>query len=195
MKKCIKCKIEKNLIDFKKAKQNKDGFTGVCKVCLIEYNRNNIEKIKETQKKYRLNNKEKRNEYSLEWKKNNINYYKEYQKKYMKIYYKKRIKIDPLFKLKCNIRSLILISIKKNGYTKKSKSHQILGCSFEEFKIYLEKQFTNGMNWSNAGEWHLDHIYPVSLAKDEAELIALNYYTNFQPLWALDNFKKGNKIV
>jgi hypothetical protein len=26
------------------------------------------------------------------------------------------------------------------------------------------------MSWENQGEWHLDHIYPVSLAKDEEEL-------------------------
>ena len=51
------------------------------------------------------------------------------------------------------------------------------------------------MNWENAGKWHLDHIYPVSLAKDEEELLKLNHYTNFQPLWAVDNIKKGNKII
>ena len=27
------------------------------------------------------------------------------------------------------------------------------------------------------------------------ELIKLNHYTNFQPLWALENIIKGNKIV
>ena len=51
------------------------------------------------------------------------------------------------------------------------------------------------MNWENQGEWHLDHIYPVSLAKDEQELIKLNHYTNFQPLWAADNLLKGNKVI
>ena len=51
------------------------------------------------------------------------------------------------------------------------------------------------MNWDNLGEWHLDHIYPVSLSKDEEELIKLNHYTNFQPLWAIDNMIKGNKII
>jgi len=96
--------------------------------------------------------------------------------------------------LRCNIGSLILISIKRQGYSKKSKTHEYLGCSFEEFKLYLEKQFTKGMTWENAGQWHLDHIYPVSLATDEEELIKLNHYTNFQPLWAIDNIIKGNKI-
>ena len=51
------------------------------------------------------------------------------------------------------------------------------------------------MSWENAGQWHYDHIYPVSLAKDEEELIRLNHYTNFQPLWAEDNLRKGSKII
>jgi hypothetical protein len=50
------------------------------------------------------------------------------------------------------------------------------------------------MDWNNQGQWHLDHIYPVSLATNETHLIKLNHYTNFQPLWAIDNIKKGNKL-
>ena len=89
---------------------------------------------------------------------------------------------------------MIWVSIKNKGYSKKSKTNKILGCDFETFKAHLERQFTKGMNWSNQGKWHLDHIYPISLAKDENHFIELNHYTNFQPLWAFDNFSKGNKI-
>jgi hypothetical protein len=49
------------------------------------------------------------------------------------------------------------------------------------------------MSWENQGEWHLDHIMPISLAKTEEEVIKLNHYTNFQPLWAEDNVRKSNK--
>jgi hypothetical protein len=110
-------------------------------------------------------------------------------------YQKNKKQTNPLFKLRGNISNLIYISIKKQGYTKRSQTYKILGCTYEEFKIHLENQFTKGMSWENQGEWHLDHIYPVSLAKDEEELYKLNHYTNFQPLWAEDNFKKGNKII
>jgi hypothetical protein len=51
------------------------------------------------------------------------------------------------------------------------------------------------MTWDNHGEWHYDHIYPVSLAENETHLIELNHYTNFQPLWAIDNIQKGCKII
>ena len=123
------------------------------------------------------------------WRNIKENREKEYKQK------KQRLQTDSLFKLTCNIRSLIKISIKNKGYSKKSKTNKILGCDFEIFKAHLEKQFVKGMNWSNYGKWHLDHIYPVSLAKDEQHLIKLNHYTNFQPLWAIDNIKKSNKII
>ena len=51
------------------------------------------------------------------------------------------------------------------------------------------------MNWENYGEWELDHIIPVSLGKTEEEIMALNNYINFQPLWRKDNINKTNKIV
>jgi hypothetical protein len=191
IKKCSTCKIEKNLLDFNKNKSQKDGYENLCRLCKKKYydlNKNNILKNK---KKYHINNKEKISIIKKEYCKNN----REKINSYYRVYSKKRKLIDHLYKLKCSIRTLILMSIKGNGYKKKSKTNEYLCCSFEEFKTHLELQFKDGMNWQNQGEWHLDHIYPISLAKDEEELIRLNHYTNFQPLWAVDNIKKGNKIL
>lgn len=176
LKTCNNCKIEKPLIEFHKQPKNKDGFKNKCKICLnnnekIRYKNNRI-KILEKQKIYFKENKDKIN-----------------------LYVKNKILINPLFKLKRNINCLISSSIKNNNYIKISRTNKILGCSNEYFKIYIENQFTKGMSWENRQEWHLDHIYPVSLAKDEEELIRLNHYTNFQPLWAKDNLQKSNKII
>jgi hypothetical protein len=166
-----------------------------------KYRKTNKDKIREWKKEYYEANKDKVKDCVKEYReanKDKIKAYKEANKdkakEYRKAYTKQRKKEDPLFKLRCNTSSLIYYSIKNKGYTKKSKTYQILGCTYEEFKIHLERQFTKGMTWENQGEWHLDHIYPVSLAKDEEELIKLNHYTNFQPLWAEDNLKKSNKI-
>ena len=73
----------------------------------------------------------------------------------------------------------------------------MVGMSSIEFKAYLEKQFKDGMSWENYGYrgWHIDHIIPISSANNEEELIKLCHYTNLQPLWAVDNFKKGSKII
>lgn len=218
MKKCVKCNIEKEFLEFGKAKLNKDGLKGTCKVCLTLYHKiysiNNPKKIKQYNKKYHINNKqivnnkhkkyyidnkEKIKEYSKKYYIDNLEKHKEknrknYSKEYCNKYTKERRLIDSLFKLRCNIRGLISKSIKNKGYSKNSKTNEYLGCSYEYFKEYLQNRFTEGMTWENQGKWHLDHIYPVSLANDEEHLIQLNHYTNFQPLWAEDNIRKGNRI-
>ena len=198
---CTKCKISKPIAEFHKDKSRKDGYDLRCKSCRKErhqnnkeannvrsqqYYQDNLDKVKETRKKYRENNPEK----IKEWRENNPEKVKEIQKKYVS----NRKKTDPLFKLRHNIRSLIRTTIKNGGFTKRSKTHKILGCSFDEFKIHIEKQFTEGMSWDNHGEWHFDHITPISWAETEEEIIALNNYINFQPLWAEDNIIKGNRF-
>ncbi len=173
---------------------NKDKFKDYYqnnKENIKDYYQNNKENIKDYRKEYFLKNKENIKEYHKEYWLENKDRLKENNKEYDK----KRRKIDYLYKLTHNIRVLIRESIKKQGYSKKSKSCQILGCTFEEFEQHLERQFKKGMTWENQGKWHLDHIYPVSLAKDEKELIKLNHYANFQPMWAAENISKGNRII
>jgi hypothetical protein len=58
----------------------------------------------------------------------------------------------------------------------------------------MEAKFVDGMNWDNIGEWHIDHIIPLSSAETEQETIKLCHYTNLQPLWAFDNLSKGNSL-
>lgn len=108
---------------------------------------------------------------------------------------KRKMKSDPLFKLAHNIRTLIRLSMKNQFTTKSKKTIEILGCSFEEFYKHLESKFDENMNWDNQGSyWHIDHIKPISLAKNEKEVYELNHYTNFQPLYWEDNLAKSNKF-
>lgn len=80
------------------------------------------------------------------------------------------------------------------GYYKRSKTTDLLGCDFNKLKNHLESKFAIGMNWDNYGKWHIDHIVPIASAKTEDEIVALNHYTNLQPLWAEDNIRKGAKL-
>jgi hypothetical protein len=106
----------------------------------------------------------------------------------------KRRKTDKFFKFKDGIRLRILCSIRRMGYTKKSKTLEILGCTWEFFKSYIEQRFKEGMSWENHGKWHFDHIVPISSAKSEKDVIKLNHYTNLRPLWAKDNLSKKDKV-
>lgn len=77
---------------------------------------------------------------------------------------------------------------------KGKRTEDILGETFDNVRRHLEKQFEDGMNWNNFGEWHIDHIVPLSSGRNQEELIKLNHYTNLQPLWAKDNLSKGAKL-
>ena len=102
---------------------------------------------------------------------------------------------DELFAIKVRLRNLVRNSFRKSGYNKfEMKTEAIVGINYEEFKQYMESKFQVGMTWDNRGDWHIDHIIPLSSAKSEEELIALSHYTNLQPLWAIDNLKKGARI-
>lgn len=110
-------------------------------------------------------------------------------------YITERRKEDPLFACKCHIKSLIVSSIQRKGFRKRSRTAEILGCSLDEFIVYIERQFLPGMTWENRGEWHIDHIVPLSTAKTEADVIALNHVSNLRPLWAEDNMRKRDKVL
>ena len=137
--------------------------------------------------------KEKGRDRSNKWRLDNPDKIKEYRlrsKDTKKDWYNNKRKSDNLFRLKDNISSLIRLTIKRNGFSKKSKTHQILGCSFEEFKAHIESLWEPWMNWENYGlyngelnyGWDIDHIVPSSSAINEEGVIALNHYTNLQPL-------------
>ena len=73
----------------------------------------------------------------------------------------------------------------------------IAGCSVGDLLCYLESKFTDGMTWDNYGRygWHIDYIKPCAkhdLTVD-SEQKSCFHYSNLQPLWAIDNYKKGDK--
>jgi hypothetical protein len=170
---------------------------------LQEKYKNNIEEINKYQKLYREKNKENAKLYRennkeklQEWYTNNKEKIKEYQENNKEIRNereRKRKKNEPLYRIKCNLSSRISIALKNKNFKKSKGTVKILGCDLEEARMHLYKQFTKGMTWENYGEWHIDHIIPLSSAKNKNELIKLCHYKNIQPLWAVDNIKKGNK--
>jgi hypothetical protein len=178
----------------------------ICREKAKEHRKNNLEEIKSKKKIYYENNKEeiltKNSQYCKENRdKRNIKARENYKKKtevnreIKRNYISCRLQTDELFKLQFNLRNLIRNAFRRGFTTKSKKTIEILGCSFEEFKIHLESKFDNKMNWLNQGTyWHMDHIIPISSAKTEEEVYRLNHYTNFQPLYWLDNLKKSNKI-
>jgi hypothetical protein len=118
-----------------------------------------------------------------------------YDGEYMRKYHKQRRETDPQFNMIGRIRHRTRLAIKNGGFTKKSKTYEMLGCDWTTLKDHIEKQFATGMSWDNMNEWDLDHIYPLSWCSTIEELEIYSHYTNLQPLWRKDNLSKGNKFI
>lgn len=201
MKSCNICSIIKPYCEFTKREANKDGYKNQCKTCISQYNKTygEINKVilREKKKQYEEKNK------NIIRKKKKIYSEKNKDKKrlYDLIYTvknkpkrnkreKHKRENDNLYRLKGNVRTLIGGYIRKRGFSKKSKTSEILGCSFEEFKIHIESQFEDWMTWDNYGKyngsenygWDIDHIIPLVFAITENDVIKLNHFTNLQPL-------------
>jgi hypothetical protein len=172
---CTSCLIEKELNHFHKDKGGKYGRRSKCIVCKKEYHDN-------YNKKWYQDNKYLRSKQKKEYAKNNRDKDRER--------YRRRMESDPLFRLARSMRARIYNALVGKN---KKPSFSFVGCSVLELKEHLEKQFKEGMDWNNYGTWHVDHIKPLSSAKDPEEIVTLCHYTNLQPLWATENIIKSNK--
>lgn len=171
-KTCVNCKNEREKnrpVKVLNEEQKKK------KAILAKQSRQNFpEKHAANSKKSYLKNKKMRNDWSLQYK-------------------KERMLFDDHYALKIRIQSLVNQSLRVKFISKKSRTMQIIGCSLDEFKFHIERQFCNGMTWDNRSEWHIDHIVPLATAKTEQDVIALNHFSNLRPLWAKDNLQKSSK--
>jgi len=107
----------------------------------------------------------------------------------------KRYRTDINYRIAMNMRNRLRKGLARNT----SYTNSLIGCSIQDLKNYIEKQFKKGMNWDNYGSkgWTIDHIIPLSSVdlNNKNELKKVCHYTNLQPLWAYENSKKGAKIL
>jgi hypothetical protein len=164
-----------------------------CRKCQNKYSRMYYEKNKEQlrknnkqySKEHYINNKSKCNEMSSNWNKNNVIRRREITKKHKQL---------PEVRFKESIRHRIYMFMRTINMSKNNKTFNIVGLTPNELREYIEKKFLDGMTWENYGTWHIDHKIPLVSATCEDDVYKLCYYTNLQPLWKIDNLKKGGKI-
>lgn len=174
-----------------------------------DYSRSWREENPEYIKKYQERNKESIREYRKKSWSQLSECQKEKQRKLQRKYSKsekynkqkrksraKRRK-DPRFRLDSNVASYICTSLhgKKGGV----KWEKLVGYSIQDLIQRLEKQFDDKMSWGNYGTyWHVDHIRPVSsfnyILPSDSEFKECWALGNLQPLEAIENIKKSNKI-
>ena len=150
----------------------------------------NPEKVKKSQKGWSVPNQYRQKDYSKKYND------KASTKEKVNARVKAKRLVDPLFKAAHYLRNRIWSALKANKWHKTAHFKDYIGCTQEELKIHLEKQFKPGMTWENHSKigWHADHIIPLESASTVEELYKLCHYTNLQPLWATDNFHKSDKL-
>jgi hypothetical protein len=202
---CIRCEKEKELNEFSRGKKSKDGYRNQYKACLNDLAKIRFDNLSEEEKNRRRAIK---NQINRKFWENNIDdpEFKLKQKNRRREYHLNKLETDPIYKIK------IAYSRRLNKYLRRGKCDKSdkvayfldkLGCTFEEFKLYLESKFEGWMSWENYGKyngelnygWDIDHITPLSKAKTEDDIYNLSHYSNLQPLCSRINrdIKKNKK--
>lgn len=168
-----------------------------------EYYRENKQAHADSARRWVEANSEKLRSYQATYRKRNHVRLKEYQQRYYQTHRERRIR-QQMEQDKANPNRRIASTLRKqlNRWVKKSSgrhsTNELLGCSFAEFRAWIESKFKRGMNWDNYGRlWHLDHIMPCcafDLTRPEQVKICF-HFTNLQPLSARENLSKNRRIT
>jgi hypothetical protein len=164
----------------------------------------------ESDKRYYVKNREKRLKYFSEWQKENYEHRKKYMDEYReknidririvkRTYEKTRKHTDPIYKLISNFRTAMYQVLKESNVEKNGHYFEILGYTPEELINHLEKQFKDGMTWDNYGDFHIDHIIPISSFNiqeiGDEEFMKCWSLSNLQPMGGEENIRKSNKVL
>ncbi len=154
------------------------------------YREKNKDNLKVKSKNYYEKNKEKIKEYSrlyYEKNKEKINEPSDKKREIRRRSYKKR-------KYQYVWREILRKTISQLKLKKNQTTLDLLGYSYDDLKCHIESNFLDGMKWENHGEWHVDHIIPISKFKKGTPPFIVNDLRNLRPLWSSDNMTRQNKI-
>ena len=199
---CTKCQGEFPATSefFYKCSQKRDNLRPDCKKCTNAYHKEYIKnpevkhRRNHTTKMWVKNNKERSRQIKKQHYENNKSKYIERSKEWKK----EKCNSDPSYKVLLSCRSRLNKIVREQDGSKPDSTLNIIGCSTNDLKLHLEKQFTDGMSWENYGfyGWHVDHIRPCCSfdLTDPEQIKECFHYTNLQPLWAKDNLAKGGSF-
>jgi len=189
MKVCSKCKEEKSLDSFYTDNQKSDRLTSKCKPCNKVYYKEGKEAKLAYNKLYYEKNKQRMNKMSRQYYHDNRDHLIQMQVTRQK----ERYHSDPTYRIVDILRSRMNKAL--DGNSKSASTIELLGCTPEQWRGYIESLFTEGMGWNQRGLWHLDHHHPLA-AFDLTDPIQQKYafhWSNTSPMWAEDNLRKSDK--
>lgn len=195
-KTCTVCGETKPGSGFYRAVQGAFGLGSICRSCHCKRTKDrylaNLETERERRAKYNRENLDKGREAARRYREQNRDVVRANQRKC-----DRKRRSTPRGRLE-NAMAAGMHRAIRSGAKAGRPWLALVGYTANELMAHLEKQFLPGMSWDNYGEWHIDHIIPIS---------AHNYETpehidfkkawaleNLQPLWASDNMQKKAKI-
>lgn len=210
-KTCTKCGETKGLSEYYPQRAGRFGVTSRCKRCcsalaaeyyegnkdaVLERNSHWLEKNRDKHRaimgSWYTKNKEKVRANNQRWKDENPERVKELSREAGR-----RRSKDKRHRFECAVKTSV-----RRGLLKGSKfgrrTFDLLGYTADDLRVHLENQFSPGMTWENHGEWHIDHIIPLSAhnyeTPDDLDFKRAWALENLQPLWAFDNMSKKDRL-
>ncbi len=193
MKTCDVCQENKKLTEFHLHKAAKDRLKSKCKSCRKLESQNfyikNKDKINKRRRQYYIENIEAENNRKSIYKRKHL----EKVRNAKRIYENNRYHSNLEHRLASNLRSRLRSALLSQKTYKNNTTIELTSISIDKLIKYLENKFQKDMSWGNYGEWHIDHIKPLSKfdLNNKDQLRKACHYTNLQPLWAGDNYRKG----
>jgi hypothetical protein len=195
MKLCHKCGIEKEINLFYKNRTTKDGYRADCKSCyniyIKKWNELNPGKHTQYDATWQNRNPGRVKEKGDRWKANNRERHLENKRKQEE---RRRTTVEG--RLHDSIHRRVYDQLKKGKC--RQKTFELIGYSPEDLRRHIEKKFKAGMTWENYGQWHIDHIIPMSAfnitSPDDIDFRRCWALKNLQPLWAKENLTKWAKL-
>jgi hypothetical protein len=176
--------------------ENRERLTEISR----QYYRDNTDRQKEMAKKRWLKNRDRNISLSKIRQAIKRDEYLAHKRKYSNDRFRDLYKKEINFTLKHRTLALLRTTLKRFGAKKSARMIDLLGYDLSDLRSHLESKFRDGMTWERfmSGEIHIDHIRPVSsfnISSDRCEEFKECWsLSNLQPLWAIDNLKKGSKI-
>ena len=182
-------KNKDSIAEYQKAyrKENADDV----KAYMMQYRTEHKDELAQKQKEYNDKNREKVREWGRQYAEKNRDKLRAYRENYRK----ERVEKDPLFKMSVNIRHLVANSLRRQGFSKKTRTAKILGCDYDTLWEHLKQTWLEnyGTEWDGE-DYHIDHIIPLSTAKTEQDIIDLCHYKNLQMLKPEHNLEKKDRL-
>ena len=178
VRKCSKCGTEKPLTDYYFRKERNNHYFQ-CKLCWHQKGLSWISK-----------NPEKHRDFHRRWVANDPENAREAARRGSR-----KRRLDPQTRCRMAFSTALWASLV--GIRKRRPTFELLGYTREQLISHLERQFQRGMSWDNYGDWHIDHIRPLSsfkiASKDDPSIQEAWGLSNLRPLWARENILKKDK--